>query len=90
MGVRKGKLTLQRIIELYESGMETGEIAEQNGYQNDKYIIQRLRSAGYAVVKSIDTGKVMALHRAGWSNQDIAYDMNLPINKVEGVLNDRH
>ena len=90
MGVRKGKLTLQRIIELYESGMETGEIAEQNGYQNDKYIIQRLRSAGYAVVKSIDTGKVMALHRAGWSNKDIAYDMNLPINKVEGVLNDRH
>jgi hypothetical protein len=90
MGVRKGKLTLQRIIELYESGMETGEIAEQNGYQNDRYIIQRLRSAGYAVVKSIDTGKVMALHRAGWSSKDIAYDMNLPINKVEGVLNERH
>ena len=43
MAVRQGKLTLQRMIELYESGMDTAEIAEQNGYQNDKFIIHKLR-----------------------------------------------
>lgn len=90
MGVRQGKLTLKRMIELYESGMDTAEIAEQNGYQNDKFIIHKLREAGYVVRRNIDTGKVMALHRAGWSNQDIAWDMNIPVEKVEGVLNDRN
>ena len=89
MAVRQGKLTLQRMIELYESGMDTAEIAEQNGYQNDKFIIHKLREAGYVVRRNIDTGKVMALHRAGWSNQEIAWDMNIPVSKVEGVLNDR-
>ena len=90
MAVRQGKLTLQRMIELYESGMDTAEIAEKNGYQNDKFIIHKLREAGYVVRRNIDTGKVMALHRAGWSNQEIAWDMNIPVEKVEGVLNDRH
>ena len=90
MAVRVGKLSLQRMIELYESGMDTAEIAEKNGYQNDKFIIHKLREAGYVVRRNIDTGKVMALHRAGWSNQQIAWDMNIPVSKVEGVLNDRN
>lgn len=90
MAVRQGRLSLKKMIELYESGMDTAEIAEQNGYQNDKFIVHKLREAGYVVRRNIDTGKVMALHRAGWSNQDIAWDMNIPIEKVEGVLNDRH
>lgn len=90
MAVRQGRLSLKKMIELYESGMDTAEIAEQNGYQNDKFIVHKLREAGYVVRRNIDTGKVMALHRAGWINQDIAWDMNIPIEKVEGVLNDRH
>ena len=32
MAVRQGKLTLQRMIELYESGMDTAEIAEKNDW----------------------------------------------------------
>lgn len=89
MAVRQGRLSLKKMIELYESGMDTAEIAEQNGYQNDKFIVHKLREAGYVVRRNIDTGKVMALHRAGWSNKDIAWDMNIPVEKVEGVLNDR-
>ena len=89
MAVRQGRLSLKKMIELYESGMDTAEIAEQNGYKNDKFIVHKLREAGYVVRRNIDTGKVMALHRAGWSNQDIAWDMSIPIEKVEGVLNDR-
>lgn len=34
----------------------------------------------------IDEGKVMALHKAGWSAQEIAYDMFKPIELVKEVL----
>lgn len=34
----------------------------------------------------LDTGKVMALRRAGWSAQDIADDMGLEVEKIEEFL----
>ena len=34
----------------------------------------------------LDTGKIKALRRAGWSTQDIADDMGLDVEKIEEFL----
>jgi uncharacterized protein (DUF433 family) len=34
----------------------------------------------------LDTGKVKALRRAGWTAQDIADDMGLDVEKIEEFL----
>lgn len=87
----------QKLDELFE---KVGTFPE--GYEEHRgkptmpyeHVLRWTRSAGVHGAKDyiirvffeLDTGKVMALRRAGWSAQDIADDMGLDVEKIEEFL----
>lgn len=85
----KSKITLDKMIELYNQGHGTNDIAKMYGYKNDEYITSKLKQAGVYKANRLDTGKILALRKAGWSIKDIAMDCVASIEQIEEVLNDR-
>ena len=86
--VYKRRLDVDKMIELYNLGFEPEEIGKEYGYKNGEYITTKLRQAGVYKSKRLDKGKVMALHKAGWSNQAIAFEMITTVEEIERALND--
>lgn len=85
----KSRVSTEKLVELYQSGMEPEEIAKEYGYKNGDFITTKLRQAGVYRGRRLDTGKIYALHKAGWNNRDIAFDVDTTEEEVERVLNDR-
>lgn len=84
--VYKSRLSLDKMIELYQQGYEPNEIAKQYGYKNGEYITSKLRQAGVYKASRLDTGKILALRKAGWNVRDIAMECVASIDQIEGVL----
>lgn len=82
----KGKLDVNRMIELYKSGKEPEQIAKEFGYKNGEYITAKLRQAGVYRTKNLDRGKVYALFKAGWTAKDIAFEMDTTEEVIEEVV----
>ncbi len=78
------------IAKMYRCGKTCQEIAEELNYPNAKIVanaINRMKARGTLdMPKQIDSGKVGALHRAGWSAKMIARDMSIPIEQIEAEL----
>ena len=87
--VYKSRLTLERMIELYNLGYEPEEIGKEYGYKNGEYITTKLRQAGVYKAKRLDKGKVHALYNAGWTIQAIAFEMITTEKEIREALNDR-
>lgn len=87
--VYKGKLSPEKMVELYNMGFTVEEIAKQYGYKNGEYITCKLRMYGVYNSKNIDRGKVFALHKAGWTTNQIAEEMVTSIESIMEVLNER-
>lgn len=83
----KSRMTFERMVELYHMGFSPEEIAKENGYKNAEYITSKLRTAGILRAKSIDKGKVLALHKAGWNTAKIAQEMVTSVESIEELLN---
>lgn len=89
MMVYHSRLSWDKMIDLYKQGYEPNEIARMYGYKNGEYITAKLRQAGVYRSNKIDTGKVFALRKAGWTVRDIAMECVASIEQIEEVLNDR-
>jgi DNA-binding transcriptional regulator LsrR (DeoR family) len=76
-------LTDFELATLYNKGFTEKRIAEEYGYDRVSYIHKRLKSLeklGFIDKMkddSIDHGKIMALHNAGWTHRQIASEMNI-------------
>jgi len=81
--------TVAELVSLYESGMDDDEIALKLGYKGSEHVRNVLRKAGVWRNDRLDKGKVLALHKAGWSIGDIAMECAASIEQIEEVLNDR-
>ena len=84
----KGRIPINTMIELYEQGYEPDEIGHMYGYKNGEYIRGKLRDAGVWKAERLDTGKVGALHKAGWSVRDIAIEMGTTEKQIREVVNE--
>lgn len=84
----KGRIPIKTMIELYEQGYEPDEIGHMYGYKNGEYIRGKLRDAGVWKAERLDTGKVGALHKAGWSVRDIAIEMGTTEKQIREVVNE--
>jgi len=84
----KGRIPFKTMIELYEQGWEPDEIGRMYGYKNGEYIRGKLRDAGVWKAERLDTGKVGALHKAGWSVRDIAIEMGTTEKQIREVVNE--
>lgn len=83
------KLDHDKIRELYKEGYSFNEIATAVGAKSTLYIQQILKQSGlWTGHKEIDTGKIKALRKAGWSITDIVFEMGLPAETVKEVLNE--
>jgi len=76
----------QKIIEMYNAGKTEREIAKEIGIGH-KYIRSILIRHGIIEAQHhIDKGKIKALHRAGWTAEEIAADMYIEAEQVREVL----
>ena len=81
------KLDRDGIINDYNAGMSTRGIAEKYGTTiNSVSNIMQGNKCLNRQIYDADWGKVGALHRAGWSNEDIAVDMWIDTEAVEIIL----
>ncbi len=80
--------TVAELVSLYESGMDDDEIALKLGYKGSEHVRNVLRKAGVWRNDRLDKGKVLALHKAGWSLKDIANDVSSSIESIQEVLNE--
>lgn len=80
--------TVAELVSLYESGMDDDEIALKLGYKGSEHVRNVLRKAGVWRNDRLDKGKVMALHKAGWSIGDIAMEMASSIPSIQEVINE--
>ena len=84
----KDDKVVNTILELHKAGYNLATIsAALNVSANFIYAITdgtyktRVVSTG----RNLDVGKIQALRKAGWSDTNIAGDMNLPLRIVESV-----
>lgn len=85
-------IDLKHAAKLYESGMPVKEIAIEVGASDRGYLVNRLRAMGYKDASllpggiRIDRGKIKALAKAGWNDEEIAHDMYIDVSHVREVL----
>lgn len=82
----KGRISVEKMIELYEHGYEPNEIGHMYGYKDGDYIRTKLRHVGVLKESRIDKGKVGALHKAHWSIRDIAIEMGTTERQIREVI----
>ncbi|MCM1112176.1 MAG: hypothetical protein NC399_02860 [Muribaculum sp.] len=87
--MRKRQLDKGRIAGLYRAGMSVRELAAETGCA-ELTIKKALRAEGFHIRDGIDEAKILALARAGWQPEAIAWDMHLAAEQVAEVLSRRH
>lgn len=75
----------QEWVRMFRSGMIVRDIADKY-HVADSTVFDSLHELGIETNKDIDTGKIKALARAGWSIKDIAGDCSCMEDTVRKVL----
>ena len=78
------KVDKNKMYELYEAGHSVDEITEECSCSRNYalYILQKK----YGKIGKIDTGKIRALWKAGWSINSIMYEMHMTEEEVRKVV----
>ena len=66
--------------------MTPHEIANKVGYKRAESVTDKLRRAGVLEGGKVDTGKIKALHRAGWTIEAISIDTEVSEETVRNVI----
>lgn len=82
---RKPKAKAAELVELYNSGWSLEDIGKKFDY-SVHHVRFILRRQGIDLEVYIDKGKILALHKAGWSTAAIADEMNLNETQVREVI----
>lgn len=78
------KVDKDKMYELYDAGLSVDEIAE-NCACSRNYTLYLLQKK-YGKIGKIDTGKIKALWRAGWSINSIMNEMNVSEDEIRKVV----
>ena len=72
---KRNPVSVEELIRMYKvEKMTPQEIATTVGYKRAESVADKLRRAGVLESKTVDTGKIKALFKAGWSVRAIALD----------------
>lgn len=84
---KRNPVNIDDLIHMYTvEKLTPQEIAEKVGYKRAESVADKLRRAGVLENGKIDTGKIKALHRAGWTVEAIAIDTEVSEETVRNVI----
>jgi predicted DNA-binding ArsR family transcriptional regulator len=87
---KENKLNRKEIYALHNSGYTSEEIREAIGSKSARHIRRILQEADpqelAQTTKYVDTGKIKALHDAGWSVTGIAFEMCMTRKEIEEII----